>query len=47
MDRRSLSKCPFCKQIKPNVHWNFAGNIGCKDCADRYFKDVLNLTRTE
>ena len=38
------SKCPVCNLMKYDVIWMFAGKIGCKDCGDKYFKDLLNNT---
>ena len=36
------TKCPICKENKPNVEWHFSMKTGCKDCADKYMKSLIN-----
>jgi len=39
------TKCKICKELKNDVEWHFLGEIGCKDCADKYFKNLINQSR--
>jgi hypothetical protein len=36
------TKCAFCKKMKSRVYWYFGGDIGCKECADKYFESMTS-----
>ena len=38
----NMSKCPWCKQYKPDVIYHYKGYTVCKECADRDFQKELN-----
>jgi len=35
--------CSVCKQKRgeDNIVWHFGGMIGCKQCADRWFREAI------
>ena len=39
--------CPLCKQHRheSELVWHFGGQTGCKQCADRYFGELMRHQR--